>query len=1147
MIASIVNNKIKILHLEDLRTDAELVERELKRSGMTYEIVVVDNEKDFIFQLSEFSPDIILSDHSLPTFTSLGALKVLRERKITIPFILITSTTSEEFAVNVMKEGAWDYILKDRLQRLPSAITMVLEKHQSQEAKRKVEQELETAHQRLLFHIENSTVGFIEWDNQFIVKNWSKRTEEIFGWTLQEYQALQATGFTAVYEEDYPIAIAKSQELLSGTAHRNHFQQRVKTKSGKVIWCEWFNSVLKNDLNEVITIMSLVRDITEQKLISEKVEENEKRFRALIENITDGIVISNENSRIVYQSPSVERILGYSEQERYNQSLRDYIHPDYRDAYITLLNSVVEKKGIPHPFEFPIRHKNGNYIWLEGISTNLLDDPSVKGVVANYRDVTQRKMLNDILREYNDRHEIVSKATNDAIWDWDIQKDVEIWNHGTETIFGYTEREVSSSRAWWKDKIHPDDYELVSNSLEDAFGQQSNHWTYQYRYRCANGDYKYVLDRAFILYIDDRPIRMIGAMQDITKRVVAEKKLRLLNERYEIVLDTTGDAIWDWDLMSESLTWGEGLLTLFGYKVKGEVHDSFWYEKIHEEDQERIGQSIQKILSSKNLTKWEDEYRFRKSDGTYAVVHDRGAVLRDEDGKVIRMVGSMQDITERKLAVEEIEKLSIVASKTDNIVIITDAKERIEWVNESFVKLTGYTLKEVVGQNPRILQGPGTDHFTTSRIRKKLDAKQPIIEEILNYSKEGDKYWLRLNINPVFNENGDVSRFIAVETDITQQKEYEANIIAIARELTDLMENANVPIFGIDRNGYINEWNKITETISGYSKNEALGKKWFEFIDVRIQKKAKAIIEDAFLGKYFESFELSFQSKFGKKSTILMSISTRKDSNNNVTGVLCVGQDLTEVIQYREGLEKLVEERTQELNQALKKEKELVEMKSKFVSIASHEFRTPLSTIALATGFIRKYKNKISLDEIDKKLDNIEKQVNQMVYLLDDVLLVGKADAGKMKVTLSKIETGIFEKLAKEVVESLKTTHQLQFETDYSVKFFISDEKLIRNIIINLITNAVKFSPGAATIDMTVRSFEDEILIIVKDHGIGIPEEDISTLFESFQRGSNVGTISGTGLGLSIVKKAVELLNGIIEVNSKVNVGSEFIIRLPMG
>jgi Signal transduction histidine kinase len=277
-----------------------------------------------------------------------------------------------------------------------------------------------------------------------------------------------------------------------------------------------------------------------------------------------------------------------------------------------------------------------------------------------------------------------------------------------------------------------------------------------------------------------------------------------------------------------------------------------------------------------------------------------------------------------------------------------------------------------------------------------------------------------------------------------------------------------------------------------------------------------------------------------------MSISTRKDSSSNITGVLCVGQDLTEVIQYREGLENLVEERTLELNQALKKEKELVEMKSKFVSIASHEFRTPLSTIALATGFIRKYKSKITLDEIDKKLDNIEKQINQMVYLLDDVLLVGKAEAGKMKVNLTQIEIGIFEKLANEVVESLKTSHQLHFQADYSASLFISDEKLIRNIIINLITNAVKFSPGADRVDMSVHCRKNELAIVVKDHGIGIPDEDRNTLFESFQRGSNVGTISGTGLGLSIVKKAVELLDGKIAVNSKINAGSEFRISLPM-
>ncbi len=1141
-----MKQKLKILHLEDLRTDAELVNRELLKSGLSFDIKVVDNEKDFVRLLNEFLPDIVLSDHSLPTFDSFGALRVLRDRNITIPLILITSTTSEETAVSVMKSGAVDYILKDRMQRLPSAITQAMDNHTVRQARKKTEEDLASAHHQLLFHIENSPLGFVEWDDQFNVKHWSPRTEEIFGWSFQEYHDLQKQGFNAVYESDLPIALAKAAELTSGRVSRNRFVNRANTKSGNIIWCEWFNSVQKDSNGEVMTIMSLVSDVTEKMQSEEKLAANEKYFRSLIENITDGIVVSDADSNVLYQSPSVERILGYSLEERLHQSLKGYIQPEYSNRYDEIFEKILKNPAEPFPFEFPFLHKNGNYIWLEGIITNLLNDPSVQGVVANYRDVTQRKMINDVLKEYNDRHEIVSKATNDAIWDWDIEHDYEIWNHGTETIFGYTEWEVDSSNNWWKEKLHPMDYERVNAELAEAFNNQSENWASQYQYRCSNGKYKYILDRAFIVYRNNKPIRMIGAMQDVTDQIIAEQNLRSMNERYEIVLDTTGDAVWDWDIIRNEIVWGEGLFQLFGYSVEGTVPLSFWSEKVHGDEFVGVEKSIITALNDRNRFKWESEYRFQKSDGHYAFVHDRGTIVRDKTGEAIRMVGSLQDITERKLSTEEINKLSLVASKTDNIVIITDTEEKIEWVNESFLKLTGYTLKEAIGQTPRILQGPETDPFTLARIRKHLEAHQPVDEEILNYAKNGTKYWCRMGINPVFNNQGELTKFIAIESDITHQKEYEGNILAIARELTDLIDHANVPIFGFDRNGYVNEWNKTTEIISGFSKNEALGKKWITFIDSKAHSKAKKIIEATFEGKLSIQFELPITSKAGKSLILLMSISTRRDKNKNIIGALCVGQDLTEVIQYRQGLEKLVEDRTLELNEALKKEKELVEMKSKFVSIASHEFRTPLSTISLATGFVRKHKKKLTQEEIDKKLDNIEKQVNQMVYLLDDVLLVGKAEAGKIIVNLDTIDINTFEKLAAEVIESKKTKHHLQFMNFSSVNEIRSDEKLLRNIIINLITNAVKFSPNAKEVIMQLDSDHNNLTIQIRDHGIGIPESDLKELFTSFSRGSNVGTIEGTGLGLSIVKKAVDLLNGTIELKSKVGKGSEFKVTLPL-
>src|ERR1035438_2283067 len=206
--------------------------------------------------LTQFNPDIILSDHSLPSFNSFMALDILKEKKLDIPFILVTATVSEEFAVDIMRYGATDYILKDRMQRLPSALINSIEKHL-------LEKERKAARERLAFHMENAPLGFIEWDERGFAKSFSRQAEDILGWIAKEFIEKQENPFCPVDIEDGPWVSKVMDQLISGEVERNKMQYRNTTKNGKVIWCEWFNSVLKDENGKVKTIMSLVQDISE--------------------------------------------------------------------------------------------------------------------------------------------------------------------------------------------------------------------------------------------------------------------------------------------------------------------------------------------------------------------------------------------------------------------------------------------------------------------------------------------------------------------------------------------------------------------------------------------------------------------------------------------------------------------------------------------------------------------------------------------------------------------------------------------------------------------------------------------------------------------------------------------------------------------
>jgi signal transduction histidine kinase len=236
-----------------------------------------------------------------------------------------------------------------------------------------------------------------------------------------------------------------------------------------------------------------------------------------------------------------------------------------------------------------------------------------------------------------------------------------------------------------------------------------------------------------------------------------------------------------------------------------------------------------------------------------------------------------------------------------------------------------------------------------------------------------------------------------------------------------------------------------------------------------------------------------------------------------------------------------------ELLSALQREKELSEMKSRFVSIASHELRTPLATILSSAELLEHYSDGLSAEDKLKMLHGIEAAVKRMNTMIEDVLVIGKAEAGALQFEPKPVD---LPELCNKVVEELRggvaKQHVMRFEHQFDHGKLNLDEKLLRHILTNLLSNAVKYSPSGSTVSLRLAAGDSGALIEVVDQGIGIPIEDQAHMFESFHRASNVGTRQGTGLGLVIVKKAVELHGGTISVESKQDAGTRMSVRLPM-
>ncbi|PKG41042.1 sensor histidine kinase [Psychroflexus sp. MES1-P1E] len=382
----------------------------------------------------------------------------------------------------------------------------------------------------------------------------------------------------------------------------------------------------------------------------------------------------------------------------------------------------------------------------------------------------------------------------------------------------------------------------------------------------------------------------------------------------------------------------------------------------------------------------------------------------------------------------------------------------------------------------------------------------------------------------------------------TELDVYRSEMERVAHDLTLLIDTANAPIFGIDSRGLVNEWNQTSEKITGFTKDEVLGKDLVQnYITEDYRESVKKVLDDALLGQETANYEFPLFAKDGQRVMVLLNSSTRRDAKGKITGVLGVGQDITELDGYRNALELKVNERTLKLNQALEKQKELNELKSRFVSTASHEFRTPLSSIFFAAGSIKKYWAKMEPIIIQKKLDKIEDQVLHMTKLLDDILIVGKAEAGKIIQHPVDINLGDFmSEIIDEVSSACEKSHDIELIDTEGLKntdIFI-DEKSGRNIFINLIGNAVKYSPTTKNITVALSSEKEYTVITITDYGIGISKSELKNIFKPFSRGKNVDLIQGTGLGLTIVKEAIDAIGGKIIVNSTLGNGTSFIIKV---
>ena len=484
--------------------------------------------------------------------------------------------------------------------------------------------------------------------------------------------------------------------------------------------------------------------------------------------------------------------------------------------------------------------------------------------------------------------------------------------------------------------------------------------------------------------------------------------------------------------------------------------------------------------------------------------------------------------------------------------LLTDSKGVIKLVNESFMTMFGYENNEELIEQPIEIVIP-RKHKKKHKDYTKSYVKKPEVRKLgkgkLLYGQRKDEsvFPAEVSLSYFNNEAGELM-VLAFVIDITERKKQEDEIIELNAKLEEKVEDRtkelknSYQLFSeIARNfpkGTINVFDKDLNYIFvegqelyklGIKSNQLVGSNYLTRLKKSISKKIGPILHEVFEGKS-KTFEIETNKSYYQINAVPL-----PDYDNKVNRILVVEKNITE--------EKIAEEK---IKKALEKEKELNELKSRFVAMASHEFRTPLSAIYSSATLLDKYKLTEQQEKRDKHIVRIKTTVNSLTQILNDVLSLSKAEEGITKVEYKDVNVPEFCGEVSEEVQSITKRGQHIFYTHKGDKIINCDPNLMKKITLNLLSNAVKYSYDNGEIHISTTTKTKQLTIEVKDNGIGIPKVEQSKLFNRFFRADNAANIEGTGLGLNIVKKYVELLNGTITFTSNPEKETIFTVQLPL-
>ncbi|MEM8893400.1 MAG: PAS domain-containing protein [Bacteroidota bacterium] len=947
--------------------------------------------------------------------------------------------------------------------------------------------------------------GMIEWVNEGF--------ERLTEYSLQEVKGKKPGSFLQGPETRREDVRAISQGIKS----QKPFKQEIYnySKSGRGYWLSVSITPTFNENGVLDKFIAIETDITKDKASREQMEN-----LSMVASRTDNAVIITDKYGVVeWVNDGFTRVTEYTLDEVKGKKPGAFLQGEKTRQEDVMAIRRGLSSGKPFRQEIYNYSKSGRGYWLSISMTPIFDETGeIEKFIAIESDITTQKESEIELENLS----LVASKTDNAVIITSRDGSIEWVNDGFTKVTEYTLEEVRGKKPGnflQGPDTREEDVIAIRKGLKSEKPFRSEIYNYS---KSGNG---YWLSLSITPIFDEYGVveKLIAIERDITD----EKKLREEIEDSEEQLRTImedqfanqeqlieqeqklKDAIEESEILSlvasktdnaVIITDKDGLLQyanagfekISGYKVDevmGKKPGTFLQGP--DTDPKHVQAIRDGLLSKKPFV--QEILNYSKSGMPYWLSISMTPIL-DEHGEVERFIAIESDISERKAAEEEMQNLSLVASKTDNAVIITNKDGLIEWVNEGFEKITEYKFDEVIGRKPgTFLQGEETKPEQVRAIREGLDTQKPFTAEIYNYSKSGKGYWLALSITPIFDNENNLEKFIAIESDITDRKELELEIQESEEQMRNIMDQ------------------QFASSEELMKKEEALNNALEE------EKKSKDELDEAMARLKNTQTQMVQNEKMASIGQLTAGIAHEINNPinfvyNGIDSLNMSLEDLSTIMSKYSELEQADPSEVPQLLvdiEGLKKRLRYEKLMKNLPSVLSDIKNGANRTIEIVKG-LRVFSR---LDEEDQKPANINECLDSTLILLRN-----------------------------------KTKDQIAIKKffDQSLRDIMCFPGQLNQVFMNLLSNAIQAIPEErkdGKIMIYTENLEKSVIIRIMDNGSGIPEDVKKKIFEPFFTTKAVGI--GTGLGLSITYGIIEKHDGKIYVNSEVGKGTEFVIELP--